>query len=296
MSKSPVILAGGSGFIGSHLARHLSKKDYEVRILSRRAKKNAKPMEYHWDPQRREIDQSALTANPIVINMAGANISSRRWTKQYKKRILDSRVESTRWLAQLLQTHPIRHFIQFSGVGIYGNHGDEWIDESTPIHIASDDFLARVCREWENAAPETKQKTILRIPPVLAADSGLIEQFRKSSRGGIVGILGDGRQYMPWIHIHDLVHIIVDIMEGNAKQPIINACAPEPITNSIFTKELKKTLGIRGLTLPIPKPALRIVLGPISYELTKSQRAHSAILSKTEFHYPELRSALSSLD
>ncbi len=295
-TKQTILLAGGSGFIGRYLAKFLSDKGHSVRILTRNPKPNSTYSEFHWDPSQKKIDPKSLIGIDTIINMAGANVSAKRWTASYKKEIFESRRDSTQLLVESLKNQDYSQFIQFSGTGIYGNHDNSWIDETTAIHLIPKDFLAAVCKLWEDATKPLPKKTILRIPPVIAKDSGLISTVVKSAKTGVIGILGSGKQYMPWIHIEDLVQIIEQLLTAEDSL-LINPCAPNPTTNKEFTLALKDSLSLKGLVLPVPKIALKIALGGISYELTKSQRVKSSILESQgyNFLYPDIDSALSSL-
>ncbi len=231
------------------------------------------------------------------MNLAGASIARWPWTSAHKRRILESRVRSTSLLAETVAALPRkpRVFVSASGVGYYGNRGDEVLRETS---AGGSGFLAGVCRAWESAAAPADDAGIrlatLRFGMVLSGVGGALPVMARPFRFGLGGILGDGRQYMSWISIEDLVHAIVHAIDREDLSGPINAVSPEPVTNAEFTAALGRALH-RPTPFPVPAFALRALLGEMADELLlSSQRVEPARLLASGFshRHPNLEEAL----
>lgn len=258
-----VAVTGSSGLIGSHLVRALRDDGHEVLRLVRRTPRTAD--EHRWDPQHRRIDPALLADVDTVVNLAGAGIADRRWSRPRKARVLASRVDATTTVSTALASAALaapgrqRVLLSASAVGWYGDTGNRVVDESAP---AGTDFLARVCADWEAATGPARGAGVrvvtLRTGLVLGP-GGLLGRMAPLFRLGVGGRLGSGRQYWPWIALADEVGAIRFLLTAAVSGPV-NLTAPEPVTNAEFTRALGRVVH-RPAVLPVPGPALSLALG-----------------------------------
>lgn len=299
-----VLITGGTGLIGSTLCSALKEAGYKVIILTRdkSSEQGDSSLVYaYWDPMKKEINQEALLSADYIIHLAGANVGKGRWTQKRKKELWDSRIESTRFLYDCLQktsgrTHT---FISASAVGYYEAYSDELLTEDDP---AGEDFLANLCRQWElevqKIATLGKRVVILRTGIVLSLEGGMLLQLLQPLNLGIATIPGDGKQWISWIHIQDLVRAYLAILTNQQMNSIYNAVAPFPVTQRQFTIEMarvfKKSFYI---SINIPSFVLSLVLGEKKVGILKSCKASSGKLMQTgfEFQYPTIHCALQEL-
>jgi uncharacterized protein (TIGR01777 family) len=292
-----IAVTGSSGLIGSRLVPALRHDGHEVLRLVRRTPRTAD--EHRWDPQHHRIDPALLTDVDAVVNLAGVGIADRRWTRKYKARVLTSRVEATatvsRALAAAAAAEPARDrvLLSASAVGWYGDTRDRVVDESAP---AGNDFLARVCVDWEAAtaaaADAGARVATLRTGLVLGP-GGLLGRQAPLFRLGLGGPLGSGRQYWPWIALADEIAAIRFLLTRPVSGPV-NLTAPAPVTNAEFTRALASVLH-RPARLPVPGFALSLVLGEFAgVGVLAGQRAVPAKLTAAGFSFthPDLESAL----
>jgi len=231
-----------------------------------------------------------------VVHLAGENIAGGRWSSARKKAIAQSRILSTRNLVRSMQrlAQPPGVFLAASAVGIYGDRGEERLDEGSP---AGAGFLAQVCRDWEKEIFEARPLGIrtvgLRLGVVLGRNGGAVKQMLPPFRLGLGGRLGSGEQWVSWIHVRDVAGLIVHGLESDVLDGPVNGVAPYPATNSEFTQALAKELGRRA-RLPIPAALLKTVLGDLATVLLSGQRASPkrAEADGYVFLYPRLDSAL----
>ena len=283
-----IAVAGASGLIGSALLPTLRADGHEVLQLVRRTPRSAE--EHRWDPQHRRIDPGLLEDVDAVVNLAGVGVGDRRWNERHKQAVLTSRVDSTATLGQALGDAAVadpdrpRVLLNGSAVGWYGDTGSRVVDESAP---AGDDFLARVCVAWEDATRPAEDAGVrvvrLRTGLVLAR-GGLLGRMLPIFRAGLGGRLGSGRQYMPWISLHDEIAAIRFLLTHPVSGPV-NLCGPEPVTNADFTEALGRVLH-RPTALPVPGPALWVVLGEFAQVgVLAGQRAVPAELTEAGFRF-----------
>lgn len=272
------IIAGGTGFLGRPLARALAAAGHQVAILTRgpagRMPNGLRAVTWHPDggtgPWAQEIDGA-----DAVINLAGESITGRRWRAAHKQRILDSRVRATRSLASAIRAaaRPPQVFVSGSAVGYYGPRGDELVAEETP---PGDDFLARVCVQWEAEARAANSHTrvvCVRTGIVLERDGGALPQMLPPFRFGAGGPVGSGRQYWPWIHRQDWIELVRFAIHTPAAAGPLNGTAPNPVTNAEFARTLGRVLR-RPAVVPAPGVALKLLLGEMAGPLLLSgQRA-----------------------
>jgi uncharacterized protein (TIGR01777 family) len=275
-----ISISGASGFIGRHLMKSLAQAGHSLRALSR----HAPPAE-----SLREAD--------AIIHLAGEPVAQ-RWTADAKRRILDSRVVGTRNLVEALAALPRRPeaLICASAIGYYGSRGDELLTESS---APGSGFLPEVCVAWEREAQAAEEFGIrvvrVRTGVVLDANGGALVRMLPPFRMGVGGRLGSGRQWMSWIHLEDLAALFQFAVESQVRGPL-NAVAPNPVTNSDFTRELAHALR-RPAVFPVPEFALKMLFGEMADVLLASQRVAPAAAEAAgfRFRFPQLAPALESL-
>jgi hypothetical protein len=292
-----VLITGSSGFIGGALATHLGARGWEVLRL-KRSGDGAGGL--WWDPGKHVMHLDAAPPLDAVVHLAGESIAFGRWTAAKKARILNSRVEGTRLLAQTLaglRAKP-KVLVSASAIGFYGDRGNEVLDESSE---PGDGFLADVCGQWELAAAPAAEAGIrlvtARLGMVLSAAGGALKRMLTPFRLGMGGVLGRGDQYMSWIAIDDVVHAVEHLLSNEDAAGPVNLVAPDPVTNRQFTRTLGKVLH-RPTVMPMPAWAARLAFGPMADELLlSSARVMPGRLRATgyTFHLPQLEPALRSV-
>lgn len=303
---SVVLITGGTGTVGKRLSDLLVSKGHQVIILSRGSEANARPgVRYaRWNIEKGEIDQDAIAASDYVIHLAGAGVAEKRWTPARKQQILESRTRSSSLLVDALKAIPnkVKAVISASASGYYGadtllsaNDGFTWDDPP------GSDFLAQVCRQWEESiAPVSelgKRLVILRTGIVLSRAGGALIEFMRPLRFRLATVLGSGKQIVSWIHEDDLCRMYLYAMEHEAAQGPYNAVAPHPVTNKQLILALARAKG--GFYIPVYTPAfaLRLALGEMATEVLKSARlsADKIIQEGFTFAYPEIDDAAREL-
>ena len=296
-----VVLTGATGAIGRPLAGALLARGDEVVALSRDADRARQTLgdriEAHtWpDPTAAPPPEDALAGADAVVNLLGEPVAQ-RWTTDAKVRIRRSRTDGTRNLVQgLLALAPDRRpgtLVSQSAVGYYGDRGQEWVDESTP---PGSDFLAEVVGAWEREALAASdlRVAVTRTGVVLSPDDGALAQMLPFFRLGIGGPVAGGRQYVPWIHLADVVGGLQFCLDNPQATGPFNLTAPTPVTNAELSRALGRVLG-RPAVLPVPAIALKLLYGDMAQIVTTGQRALPAHLGKLGYHFrhPELEEAL----
>jgi uncharacterized protein len=286
--------------IGSAVCDALLARGDEVVGLTRdpaRARATNPTISWHgWNPTLERPPADALAGVDGVINVVGESINQ-RWTEEAKRRIYDSRVQATRNLVQAISAAEPRPkvLVSQSAVGYYGDRGDAVVDEDTPPGSA---FDAQLCVDWETEAREAEKAglrvVVTRSAPVIDKRGGLLKQLLLPFKLGLGGPIAGGDQYLPWIHIHDEVAILVWSLGDERVSAAINATTPEPVTNREFTRALGRALN-RPAVIPAPKLALRVAVGSeLAETVSGGQRAipRRALDLGFEFRYPELEPAL----
>lgn len=291
-----IAISGASGLIGRRLLKALVAQGHSLHVWSRHAGTNL-PGGIGisvWDPVKGEPAAADLKQADAIIHLAGEPLAQ-RWTPEVRRRIRDSRVIGTRHLVHalgLIDRRP-QVLISASAVGYYGSRRDELLTEASS---AGSGFLADVCMEWEQEAQAAESLGMrvvrLRTGVVLDARGGALAKMLPPFRFGLGGRLGDGRQWMSWIHIDDLVGIITHFLNTPLGGPV-NAVAPNPVTNAEFTRTLAATIR-RPAIFPVPVFALRLMFGEMSSVLLDSQKVvpRAAEAAGHPFRYPELAPAL----
>jgi uncharacterized protein len=285
--------------LGTSLLRAL--KDARIPILQLVRRMPTCDGQVQWNPGSDHAIQNPAPVEGAraAIHLSGASIAARRWTAAYKRELAASRVDSTRRLARALAQlrRPPRAFLIASAVGIYGNRGDELLDDSSP---AGSGFLADLCREWEAAAEPALRAGIrvvhLRFGVVLGPEQGALQQMLPAFRLGLGARLGNGRQWMSWIALADAVAAVLFALEREDISGPVNVTAPQPVTNAEFTRALGAQLG-KAAFLSIPAFALRLMFGQMADDaLLTSARAQPTKLVADGFQFgtPGIEEALRS--
>ncbi len=298
-----IVIAGGSGFLGSALAHALTREGHDVAVLTRQ-ESNRSPAPHlsfvRWTPDgnagpwARVIDGASA-----VINLAGESIGAKRWSAAQKTKLRDSRLLATGSLTAAIRqaSLPPGAFISGSAVGYYGNRGEETLTESSP---AGTDFLADLARDWEAAANDVSHVTrvaLVRTGIVLDRQGGALPKMLPPFKMFAGGRLGTGTQYMPWIHKDDWVRLVTWMITAEGARGPLNATGPSPVTNAEFSKALGRALK-RPSLLPAPAFALRIALGEMADALLLSgQRALPVRATELgfSFRYSNIDEALASV-
>lgn len=293
-----VLITGGTGFIGRHLIPLLQKDNYKIIVISRT------PSKYENDLFFKHVelvkDFSQVEHADIVINLAGANLSAKRWTNQYKQEIVTSRLDTTHdlidWFSR--QEQKPHTLISGSATGFYGARGNDILDESSTSGSASE-FQVRLCSQWEDAAYRAEgfgvRVCCIRTGVVLG-DEGALPQMALPFKFGLGGKLGSGNQYFSWIHINDHVRAVMHLINNKDLQGSFNLTAPNPVTNEVLTKTLGKVLN-RPTFMTVPGFALKLTVGEMAKILLTGQRVIPKKLEESgfEFEYPELEQALTQI-
>jgi uncharacterized protein (TIGR01777 family) len=289
-----VLIAGASGLIGSALIPALEAEGAEVTRLVRSF---ARAGEIEWHPNNDQLAPAQLKGFEAIINLAGENIAGGRWTDEQKRKIRDSRVNGTHLLSEAIAKLANRPsvFVCASATGIYGDRGDEILDEQSE---SGGGFLAGVCREWELATGPAVQAGVrtvnLRFGPILAREGGMLAKLLTPFKMGMGGKVGSGKQYISWVAIDDAVGAIKIALHNETVRGPLNVVSPNPVTNEVFTKTLGHVLS-RPTALAMPAFAARLAFGEMADEmLLASQRVVPKRLTEAgyKFQQPELEGAL----
>jgi uncharacterized protein len=287
-----ITVTGASGLIGSRLVARLRDRGDDVTTLSRNP---SAPASVRWLPEQEPAPPVALGGRDAVVHLAGENVAQ-RWSDDAKRRIRSSRELGTRNLVAGIEAadpHP-RVLVSASAVGYYGPHGDEELDEDAP---AGDDFLAGVCVIWEREAQRAAELGLrvvrVRTGVVLERGGGALAKMLPFFKLGVGGPVAGGGQYMPWIHVDDVVGIYVAALDGEDWQGPVNAVAPTPVTNKTFSKALGRALH-RPAFAPVPGLAVRTLYGEMAEIVTKGQRVvpRRAQAHGYAYAHPDLDEAL----
>jgi uncharacterized protein (TIGR01777 family) len=291
-----VLVSGSHGLVGKALMKSLTNDGHEIVRLVRRASSPGSS-EIEWHPNQGRIDAARLEGHDVVVHLAGESIGSGRWTNEKKRAIRESRVKGTTLLSESLArlAQPPSVFLCASAIGYYGNRGDELLTE---MSAPGKDFLAGVCIEWEGATKAAAEKGIrtvnTRFGLILDDEGGALAKMLTPFRMGIGGKVGDGRQWMSWIALDDVIEALKFVLaDGSAHGPV-NLVAPNPVRNAEFTKTLGRVLS-RPTIFPVPAFGARLAFGEMADALLlSSQRVEPSVLQKKgfQFGWPILEIAL----
>ncbi len=295
-----IAVTGSSGLIGTALSEALRQRGDRLQRIVRSASRTTSDEDVVWDIEHGVLDGQRLEGADAVVHLAGENIASGRWTARRKERILQSRTGSTSLLARTLAGlhHKPRVLACASAIGIYGDRGDELLSEKSEPGTT---FLARVCQQWEAAAQVAADAGIrlvhLRFGMVLSTEGGALPKMLTPFRLGLGGPIGNGRQFMSWVAIDDVVGAIEHVLDHDAVRGPVNIVAPQPVTNREFATVLGRVLR-RPAVLPLPAPVVRLLMGEMADELLlASARVVPARLEQSgyTFRYDRLEAALRAL-
>jgi uncharacterized protein (TIGR01777 family) len=294
-----ILITGGTGLIGRHLTKLLSGEGYEVIHLSRSPSKGSVKT-FTWNIDTKEIDDDAIAAADHIIHLAGADLSARRWTKEYKEEIISSRVEGALLIRDSMLRIPnhVKSFISASGIGYYGDRGDEWLTEDAE---PGDNFVSSICIEWEKAAHSfekiNKRVVILRTGIVLSKDGGALPPLMNPIRYGVAPIFGDGKQFYSWIHIDDLCGMYLHAIKNETVRGVYNGVAPGPQRYEDLMDIIAKNMKKRKLNVRVPIPFLKIIMGEFIGALADSDRCTSKKIEESgfRFKFEELDGALKNI-
>ncbi len=297
-----VLITGATGLVGQAIVAQCKKHNVKVHYLTTSKDKLELEDDYkgfYWNPKLNEIDINSFEGVDVIINLAGVSISN-RWTTNYKKKIIDSRIQSLRLLKTTIEKGQIKidRLISASAVGIYPDSLTNYYEEGSQVY--SSNFLGEVVEKWETEANTFLklgiQVTKIRIGLVLEKNEGALPKLVQPIKLGFGAALGNGEQWQSWIHKEDLARIFLFVLE-NKLDGVFNAVAPNPVINQELTKAIAKTIN-RPLILPnIPKSFLKLLLGEMHQLLLESQRVGSNKIEAEgfEFNYPNLLPALENL-
>jgi uncharacterized protein len=299
MRKTNVLITGGSGLVGTRLTEILLDKGYNVSHLSRKEDLNNPIKKYKWDIETNFIDKKAFENIDHIIHLAGAGVAEKRWTEERKKEILNSRIDSTKLLHDILKstTNTTKSVVSASAIGYYGFGGDNkaFVETDKPAN----DFLANVTKLWEAEVDKITNLNIrivkLRIGVVLTDKGGALPQMALPIKLLAGSPLGSGKQVISWIDLDDLCNMFVYALENTQMVGAYNAVAPNPATNKIFTEAIGKALNRPIWPLSVPNFVLKLVLGEMAVMATGDCNVQNKrIKNETNFkyQYPDLEKCL----
>ena len=295
-----ILIGGGSGLIGTRLSELLLKEGHEVFHLGRDPRPKAAYPTFRWDVGKGFLDPEAVQKADYAVNLAGAGIADRRWTKARKRMIIESRVGSTRLMLDAFHQagKMPKAFVSGAAIGYYGDRGDELLGEDAAPGTG---FLSKSCVAWENAIDEVAQAGIrtvaMRTGIVLSPKGGALSKMAFPLNFFIAPYFGSGRQWYSWIHIDDICRCFIYALLNEGISGKYNAVAPNPATNKELMKELVRASGKPALPAPVPAFLLRLIFGEMADTILDSTRVSSQKLEDTgfEFRFPDLGLALEDL-
>jgi len=299
-----VLVTGATGFVGNKVIKALHRHGHRSVVLTRNIQKAEVRLPYScelhfWHPERGIFPEKSLEGVQAIIHLAGENIAEGRWSVDKKENIKNSRLLSTRALVQAIEKTRVKPevLVSASAIGIYGDRKDEILTEKSAKDCG---WLADVCNSWEKEASMAQEfgvRTVaLRIGVVLGHDGGAMSKILPPFRMALGGSLGNGKQWMSWIHLEDLAAMFVHAIENPDLKGTYNAVSPHPVTNKEFTSQLAQVLN-QPVFFPVPKFVLKLALGEMSQILLNSQKVSSDHILKTgfQFLFPTLEQALTEI-
>lgn len=296
MNTNLILITGGTGFLGRALARRLLQRNHAVTIFSRSSEKVTSSFGNSVQAVSRVEDLPAAASFKAVVNLAGAGIFDQRWTPARKQLLRDSRIKLTEQLVDWITTTsgPAPTLINGSAIGVYGVQGDQELTENS---ASVTDFSQQLCADWEAAALRAEQAgsrvCLIRTGLVMGQGGGILQRMLLPFALGLGGRLGNGRQWMSWIHLYDWLSIVETMIADSAMHGPYNATAPNPISNQVFSACLAAVLK-RPMLLPMPEILLKLLLGEMASLVLGSQRVvpDRLLAQGFAFEYPQLDQAL----
>lgn len=288
--KKNVLITGGTGFVGRHLTDLLIQNGYSVSILSRTKKNNTDSVFYYtWDVEKQVIDKESVLNADYIIHLAGENIAGKRWTKERKEAIINSREQSAQLLYGVVKKHAkkLDAFVSASGVGIYGaiNGQAICVEEQKPAN----DFLGLTCQKWEAVANEFQREGIrtvkVRTGLVLGKNDGFLEKLKPIFKYRLGSALGTGTQYMPWIHIDDLCAIYLEAIQNSDMSGAYNAAITDETTNASFSNTFAAVYGYKIWLPNVPAFVLKVALGEMAKLVLSGRRVSNDKIKSVGFTF-----------
>jgi uncharacterized protein len=287
-----VLISGASGLVGTEVYRQLKDAGHEsIKLVRRKAKASD---EISWNPDRLELDREVMESIDAVVNLAGATTGRIPWTKNYKKQIVDSRINSTKTLVAAINSakNPPKVLVSGSASGFYGEGGSAWLSETSP---KGEGFLSDLANNWEIEATKAKTRVVLvRTTLVMSRRLGALGKLLPIIKLGIGGALGSGKQFWAWINLVDEAAAIIHLINTSSAEGPYNLTAPEPATCEQMIHALGKKLG-RPTWLRVPAFAMRMLIGEAAQELllvSQKMTATKLLGSGFRFKYPDLDSSV----
>jgi len=295
-----VVITGGTGLLGTRLSALLTERGYTVRHLSRRANLKAQYPAYAWNIKKQTIDEAALVQADAIIHLAGAGVADQRWTKKRKQEIYDSRVLSTKLLADTLKklNQNLQVFVACSAIGFYGSQAAQELTEQSPLGTG---FMSDVCKKWEDSSQAIREQgirtPIIRVGIVLSTKGGAMPKLTMTHFSRTGSYFGNGQQYYAWIHIDDIARLFIEAMENKLMTGIYNGTAPQPATNKDLGQALIHGRKKKMLLLPVPSVLPRLLMGEMANVVLNSTRAvpSATLATGFQFKYGNLASAINDL-
>ncbi|WP_432707991.1 TIGR01777 family oxidoreductase [Pedobacter sp.] len=298
--KKHILITGATGMVGKALLKALIDDGYTISVLSRKPIKLSGIQVHHWDVYRQKITPNCLDGVDTIVHLAGENIATKKWTKERKEQLIDSRVRSTELLYKTIRETPnqVKDMISASAVGYYGDCGDEILTENRENGYG---FLAQCCEEWEDAVDQGEQLGLrvvkIRTGFILKHNEGGLAAMDKPIRFFVGAPLGDGQQMVPWIHYQDITEIYKEAISNPNMRGAYNACAPSPVSNLNLTKSIAQVLKRPVWPVSVPETVLTAILGEMSSVALMSTNTSAQKLLDTgyTFKYTQLDHALKDI-
>ncbi len=299
-NKKNILITGGTGLIGTMLVAHFQKQGHTIAILARKPEEVKNIKAFFWDVAKQKIDADCLKDVDTIIHLAGAGIADKAWTVERKKEIIDSRTKSIELIYKTIRetNAQVKTVVSTSAVGFYGDRADEVLTESSR---AGSGFLPESCIAWEAALDEGKNLNLrvvkLRLGILLTRKGGALAELEKPVKYYVGAPLGDGKQWMPWIHYKDLIQIFEDSIEDESFTGVYNTVAPNAATNKEFTKTLATVLKKPTWPINVPKFVMKAIMGERSEIVLMSTHAIPKNLNDRNFpfKFTHLKEALEEL-
>jgi len=296
-----ILISGGTGLVGKALTKRLIIEGHDIRILSRNPQSSSQLKSFYWNVEKNEIDEKAFEGVEHIVHLAGSGIADKRWTNARKQDIIDSRVNSMKLITDVVKKKNIKlkSFVGASAIGIYGMTTSEKIFSETDN--GTDDFLTQSCTQWENSYQQiqtlSSKNCIIRIGVVLSKDGGALKKLLPLFQLGLGSAVGSGKQYMPWIHIEDLVSVFHEALFNSNYNGIYNAVSSEKTTSDSFSKQLAKSLSKPFFLPRVPAFVLKLLFGEMANVLLEGSLISNQKLIHAGFQlkYPALSEALQEI-
>lgn len=290
-----ILITGGSGLVGRNLSMELIRKGHKVKWLSRKEDFSKSIPRYKWDVKKNEIDLRALEDIDAIVHLAGKSVGEGRWTNKAKKEILESRIQSTKTLISAINSmeKPPEVVVCASAIGIYGDTGQDWVDEDADI---GEDFLADVVRQWEEEMDRCKKSRLvkLRLGVVLTPKGGALEKMVLPIKMGVGSALGDGNQWVSWVSLNDIIRLIIHTIENQNTKGVYNATAPNPLTNDHLMQKIAKIYHRPYIFPKVPAFMLKLALGESASLVLNSNKVKTNRFDLSfEYHDKDIESVIS---